>query len=218
MPSDTAALVPKGFQQTEFGAVPVGWRVASAYEVSSVVYGAPFKSALFNSVGDGVPLIRIRDLGNEDPNVFTTESHAKGYLVQPGDLLVGMDGEFRPHLWRGPSAWLNQRVCCFKPNPGIPRAFVHYSIEALLNFFESSKTGTTVIHLGKSDIDTFRILVPQAAVMAAFGKVADPIDSLAVVKSAESRTLAAIRDALLPKLISGEIRVKDAEKMMGQAV
>ena len=129
-----------------------------------------------------------------------------------------MDGEFRAHLWRGPEAWLNQRLCCFKPKQGIPRAFVHYSIESLLDFFERSKSGTTVIHLGKSDIDTFRVLVPPRPVLEAFGSIVGPLDAKIVSTAQESRTLVALRDALLPKLISGELRVKDVERFIGRAV
>jgi type I restriction enzyme S subunit len=128
-----------------------------------------------------------------------------------------MDGEFRAHLWRGPEAWLNQRLCCFRPTQGIPRAFVHYSIENLLNFFERSKTGTTVIHLGKGDIDTFRVLVPPGQVLEGFARVVDPVDARIVNAAQETRTLVALRDTLLPKLISGEVRVTQAERMVEAA-
>ena len=123
-----------------------------------------------------------------------------------------MDGEFRAHLWRGPSSWLNQRLCCFKPKPGIPRAFIHYSIEGLLEFFERSKTGTTVIHLGKSDIDPFRVAIPPRRLLEHYLAIADPLDERVVVTAQQSRTLAALRDTLLPNLISGELRVKNAER------
>jgi type I restriction enzyme S subunit len=93
----------------------------------------------------------------------------------------------------------------------VPRAYLHYSIERLLSFFEESKTGTTVIHLGKADIDTFRVLLPPDPLLAAFAAVADPIDRRVVMAAQESRTLAVVRDALLPKLISGELPAPQAE-------
>jgi len=201
------AAFPASFDESEVGEVPSGWRVADVYQIAEVVYGAPFKSALFNDKGVGTPLIRIRDLATHAPGVYTSEEHPRGYLVEPGDLVVGMDGEFRAHLWLGPEAWLNQRVCCFRPLPGVPRAFVHYSIEQPLAFFERSKTGTTVIHLGKRDIDTFRVIVPSDEAMRAFGAIVDPIDARLVLLGRESRALAALRDSLLPKLISGELRM-----------
>jgi len=213
-----ADLFPDEFVESELGEIPKGWRVTDIYQVADVIYGAPFKSSLFNEEGVGTPLIRIRDLGTHNPKIFTPEVHPKGYLVQPGDLVVGMDGEFRAHLWRGPRAWLNQRLCCFKPKAGIPSAFIHYSIENPLQFFERSKTGTTVIHLGKFDIDTFRVLLPTDNVLAEFSLLVNSIDSRIVTTEMESRTLAALRDTLLPKLISGELRVPDAERIVGRYV
>ena len=58
---------------------------------------------------------------DENPGVFTDEQHPKGYLVKPGDIVVGMDGEFRAHLWGGVESWLNQRVCVFRPKIGFWR-------------------------------------------------------------------------------------------------
>jgi type I restriction enzyme, S subunit len=214
LPKDVADLFPDAFEDSGLGEIPRGWMIEGVYAVSDVIYGAPFSSPLFSKDHVGKPLIRIRDLATHNPDVFTSEAHPRGYLVQPGDLIVGMDGEFRAHLWSGPEAWLNQRLCCFKPKPSIPRAFVHYSIETQLNFFERSKTGTTVIHLGKSDIDTFRVLVPPKPVVTGFGNFTEPLDSRIVGIAHESRTLAALRDTLLPKLISGELRVRDAERIV----
>ena len=205
LPPHLADLFPDSFEDSELGEIPKGSVADSAYRIAHVLYGAPFKSNLFNDRREGRPLIRIRDLGTHDPEVFTPEEHPRGYLVQPGDLVVAMDGEFRAHLWRGPEAWLNQRLCCFKPAATVPRAFVHYSIESLLDFFERSKTGTTVIHLGKADIDTFRVLVPSDPVLRAFASLVDPADSRVVATAQESRMLAAMRDNLLPGLVSGEL-------------
>ena len=94
---------------------------------------------------------------------------------------------------------------------------MHYGIESLLDFFERSKTGTTVIHLGKSDIDTFRVLVPSVAVLKTFGAIVDSMDAQILTTAQQSRTLAALRDTLLPKLLMGEIGVKDAETTLHEA-
>ncbi len=217
LPPHLAALFPDSFEDSELGEIPRRWGVGSVYSIASVIYGAPFASRLFNGARAGLPLIRIRDLKDQCPELFTTEEHPKGYRVASGDLLVGMDGEFRAYLWCGPAAWLNQRVCCFKPSGGVSRSFVHYSIEEPLAFFERSKTGTTVVHLGKADIDTFRVVLPSPELRAAFGRVADPIDSRMVALANESRTLASLRDTLLPKLISGELRVPKAERAVEAA-
>jgi type I restriction enzyme S subunit len=193
---------------TEAG-ISKGWREESIYVAAEVIYGAPFSSAKFNTEGIGRPLVRIRDLADESPGVFTLEEHPKGYLLKPGDIVVGMDGEFRAHLWGGEESWLNQRVCVFAPKPGFSAPFVLNSIVALLAEVEATETATTVIHLGKNDIDRFKIVLPDTKVLKEFNRLAQPLFDRIVLNKQESRTLAALRDALLPKLLSGEINISE---------
>jgi len=200
----------------EGGKIPQGWSERSIYEISDVIYGAPFASALFNTTELGIPLIRIRDLANENPSVWTTEDHPKGYKVKQGDIVVGMDGEFRAHLWGGAEAWLNQRVCVFKPKAGYSAAFVRNSIIGPLAHVEATEIATTVIHLGKNDIDQFDVVVPATDVVAVYNELAQPLYNRVVENKVEIDSLAATRDLLLPKLMSGEIRVKDAEALVGE--
>jgi type I restriction enzyme S subunit len=210
-------LFPDRLVDSELGEIPEGWEVGSVYDIADVVYGAPFSSAQFNTDGVGEPLIRIRDLASERPGVRTPEVHPKGYKVRPGDIVVGMDGEFRAYLWGGAEAWLNQRVCVFVPKGDCGAAFVQNSIIEPLARVEATETATTVIHLGKSDIDRFSVVVPNAPVLAAFNNFCHPWYDRILCGKLESRILAALRDALLPKLISGELRIKDPEQFLERA-
>jgi type I restriction enzyme, S subunit len=218
IPKSLDRLFPNRFKDSERGDIPEGWDVRSIYDIADVVYGAPFASSQFNAEGFGVPLLRIRDLVDESPGIWTPEIHQKGYRIQPGSIVVGMDGEFRAYLWGGSEAWLNQRLCVFVPRGNFSAVFVRNSIIEPLARVEATETATTVIHLGKNDIDQFSVLVPKDAVLTAFNQICQPWYDRIVVGKRESRTLSSIRDALLPKLLSGEIRVRDAEKIAGAAV
>ena len=191
--------------------LPEGWRNSSIYDVARVVYGAPFKSKQFNTEGQGRPLARIRDLPKNAAGQFTEEVHKKEHVIQPGDIVVGMDGEFRSYLWYGVPTLMNQRICSFVPIEKSNRAFVWLAIKPLLKFFEDTAIATTVIHLGKGDIDTFSVVYPGHELMAAFSSAIEPVAAKIVANGQENQTLAALRDLLLPKLMSGEIRLKDAE-------
>ena len=204
---ETAALFPSDFQDSALGPIPKGWHVGAVYEIAEVLYGAPFSSKLFNTNQEGKPLIRIRDLADENPGVWTPEAHPKGYIVQPGDIVISMDGEFRTYLWGGVPAWLNQRVCVFAPRPGYSAAFVRNSIFAPLAHIEATETATTVIHIGKNDIDRFTVIIPDLPIAEAFKRFCQPWYDQIVTNKQQSRTLATMRDALLPKLLSGELRV-----------
>lgn len=214
LPADLWQIFP---ERLDDEGKPEGWQTRGVYDFAKVIYGAPFSSAQFNTEGAGIPLIRIRDLNTHEPCVYTEEKHPKGHLIKAGDIVVGMDGEFRLHVWKGEPAWLNQRVCHFEPLTGVPGSYLIEALKEPLSFFERGKVGTTVIHLGKSDIDTFKLLHPGVALLGAFGEIADALVAQAVGNAIESRTLAQLRDTLLPKLISGELRIADAEKFVERA-
>ncbi len=212
LPAKLYDLFPDRLVESEFGEIPEGWAHNSVYSFADIVYGAPFASKSFNSGNEGVPLIRIRDLATHDPSVSTREVHQQGHLINPGDIVVGMDGAFRLEVWKGPNSWLNQRVCHFEPKPGVPTSFLAGALMDPLAFFERAKVGTTVIHLGKKDLETIRLLRPKQMVLDSFANTAEPLLQKAVASIRESRTLSALRDTLLPKLISGEIRVSEVER------
>ena len=202
MPAELYDLFPGRLVGSEVGEVPEGWEVRGLGEVAMVIYGAPFSSKRFNNSGTGLPLIRIRDLTTQNPTVFTDEQHPKGQLITPGDIVVGMDGEFKAHIWKGPTAWLNQRVCHFKPRSGVPGLFLLEALIRPLADIERAKVGTTVIHLGKADIDSIRLNFPSTEVFDAFHHLTRPIAEHMLAGSLEIRILTAQRDALLPHLVS----------------
>lgn len=210
--AEVAGLFPDKFDGL---GLPNGWMRELIYSISKVIYGAPFASERFNSEKRGKPLIRIRDLKDQTPTIFTDEEHPKGYLVTAGNILVGMDGEFRAYLWGGQDAWLNQRVCSFMPINGFSLAFVHNTIAPQLDKVESSETATTVIHLGKNDIDRFTSIIPDEKIKKVFSSITDPLYKKIVELKIEARTLLELRDSLLPKLLSGAIQIKDVDKLIG---
>ena len=198
------------FVDSELGMIPEGWKVGSPYEYAKVVYGAPYKSAKFNDNGEGLPLIRIRDLKDCNPQFYTPEILPQTEYVNMGDIVAGMDAEFVPHIWKGNTGLLNQRVCKLMPQQtSISNLFVLYLMKPELEFVQSYKTGTTVSHLGKADIDKFVVVLPPLEVVEECSKILDSILQRIKNISAESRTLSTLRDTLLPRLMSGELEVPE---------
>ena len=191
------------------GTKPSNWIKSDIYSIANIIYGAPFASKLFNTEGLGKPIIRIRDLKEQTFVTYTTEIHPKGHLIQPGDIVVGMDGEFRPYIWGNSEAWLNQRVYIFESKLPSDKAFMLYTIKPLLNVIEQTQVATTVIHIGKKDYDTFEIVLPDRRTLDQFGEITIPMLERIVNNSIENKKLAKLRDALLPQLMSGEIDVSD---------
>lgn len=188
------------------GKMPEDWEEDSIYRYVDVIYGAPYKSELFNNDGNGLPLIRIRDLKTNIPQIYTTEILPNTEYINPGNIVVGMDAEFEPYFWFGEKGLLNQRVCKFKSKcEEVGNSFILYLTQPKLRFVQSYKVGTTVSHLGKSDIDKFRFIYPPLEVIENFTKISEPILERRIELSKESSRLAALRDTLLPKLMSGEL-------------
>ncbi len=151
--------------------MPDDWKEGSLYEYTDVIYGAPFKSELFNEKQEGLPLIRIRDLKDFSPQIYTTETLPNMEYVNMGDVVAGMDAEFIPTLWMGQVGVLNQRCCKFKSKyPNVSNYFIKYLVKPELEFVQSYKTGTTVSHLGKSDIDRFRVILPPLNIVEDFSE------------------------------------------------
>lgn len=195
-----------------FGGIkPSSWQKTSIYTIADIIYGAPFSSKQFNTDGKGIPIIRIRDLKEQKVATYTTEKHPKGYLLQAGDIVVGMDGEFVPYIWGSDEAWLNQRVCVFKNKRLKGKAFLYFTIKPLLYAIEQTQVATTVIHIGKKDFDAFEITLPDPRVLDSFDAITTPMVEKIVKNRFEIKQLELLRDALLPKLMSGELDVSNIQ-------
>jgi len=140
--------------------VKAGWATTTLGDLLSVQNGYAFDSKLFGA--EGYPLIRIRDIKEG----ITTETKFSGpfdskYVVNAGDFLIGMDGEFGCHEWKGPPALLNQRVCRLQGfhNSLEPRFLLH-GINAHLKAIEEVTGYTTVKHLSSKQILAIEMLVP----------------------------------------------------------
>ena len=191
------------------GKMPEGWKEADIYSIANIIYGSPFASKLFNTEKNGKPIIRIRDLKDQHSDVYTPEERDDAYLIQPKDIVVGMDGEFRPYIWGSEPGWLNQRVCVFENKRPKGKAFLFFSIKPLLDVVEKTQVATTVIHIGKKDFDKFQITLPTEDILDKFDELTDPILDQIVANRLENRRLAELRDTLLPKLMNGEIEVNE---------
>ena len=201
-----------GFVESELGLIPKGWSTGSIYKYVNVIYGAPYKSTLFNENKEGYPLIRIRDLKTFSPQFYTTEVLPQTEYIKSGDVVAGMDAEFIPCLWQGETGVLNQRCCKFVcKDKEINNLFVLHLVKPELEYVQSYKTGTTVSHLGKADIDRFIVILPDEAIVHQFSKICRPLLDEQNKCAVENRRLTNLRDALLPKLMSGELKINDLD-------
>ncbi len=137
------------------------WKIKRLGDVLELQNGYAFDSKFFNR-DEGLPLIRIRSLklGVETETRFKGNFDKK-YVVNAGDLLIGMDGEFGCYEWKGSPALLNQRVCRLKgfSHDLIPR-FLFHGVNDYLKQIEDVTGYTTVKHISSKQIAAIEFPVP----------------------------------------------------------
>ena len=125
-------------------------------DVCRIQYGYPFDSTLFNDK-EGTPLIRIRDIIRGYSETYTTEKVNEGFLVHPGDILIGMDGEFNVAKWGSIPSYLNQRVCRIFPQKNIDSEYLFHYLPVALKKIEEKTPFVTVKHLSAKALSTIPV-------------------------------------------------------------
>jgi type I restriction enzyme, S subunit len=188
---------------------PEDWPRQPLGEVATLINGFAFSSKLFSPDAE-MPLVRIRDLFSTTTAVGYSGDYDPRYIVEPDDLLVGMDGDFNAARWRGPRALLNQRVCKIVPNPELlDLDYLTFVLPGYLQAIHDVTSSTTVSHLSSRDIAEIPIPVPPLAMQR---RVATTLRHVAAKRaSAEQRiqyataTVDQLRRALLAAACLGRL-------------
>jgi len=183
--------------------VPEGWKKERLVDIAEIQYGYAFDGTLFNADKNGTPIIRIRNIPQAETMDYTTEHVSENYLVQNGEIIVGMDGEFHINAWAGNTAYLVQRVCCIRPKNTEIKGWLLQAIYEPIKFFEHTVVGATVSHLGKKHLDSIYLLTSPEEFYKPFKTFFDK----RLLLMNQNRKLREARDRLLPKLMSGKVKV-----------
>lgn len=144
--------------------VPSHWSWARLIEISDVSYGFAFESNRFNSSKKGMPLIRIRDISSSDTEAYFDGPYDPQYVVEVGDYLVGMDGNFNVRKWNGVRGLLNQRVVRLRNwRESLAADFLAFPLQAILDHLHISTSQTTVKHLSAKQLNGVYLPIPPLA-------------------------------------------------------
>jgi len=162
------------------GAHP-SWKRVRLREVAVLLNGFPFESAKFRK-DKGTPLLRIRDVVRGQTETFYEGDFDRTFLVQPGELVVGMDGDFNSALWRGEPALLNQRVCKITTESSrYSPKFLEYVLPGYLAAINAHTPSVTVKHLSSRTISDIPLPHPpldeQQRIVAEIEKQFTRLDS-----------------------------------------
>ena len=153
-------------------------------EVCIIQYGFPFDSSKFCRA-EGVPLVRIRDVVRGYSETYTTEIVGENYIVNDGDLLIGMDGEFNIAYWKGGRAYLNQRVCRLIPREDVDRDYIFYYMPQALKAIEDATPFVTVKHLSAKQLSKILIPLPDMSEQQRISAVLRSVDRVIAMRKKE---------------------------------
>jgi type I restriction enzyme S subunit len=156
------------------------------------VNGFAFKSSRFNKDQQGLPLLRIRDVGKEMTDSYYDGPYEAQYIVKRGDLVVGMDGDFNSARWQGPNALLNQRVCKITiTSENYEPRFLDIVLPGYLTAINERTSSVTVKHLSSTSIAEIPLPLPplpeQRRIVAKIEELFTRLDAgIATLKRAQA--------------------------------
>ncbi len=219
--AEVAALFPGSFGDD---GLPEGWEGISLLELADWVNGAAYKNMHFVPPDDGMPVIKIAELkaGVTSQTKFTNTDLGDRYRISNDELLFSWSGNpdtsIDAFIWTGGDAWLNQHIFAVRTNGKRSKPFLYVMLKFLMPEFSElarNKQTTGLGHVTKADMKKIQVPVSPEELTQAFSALATLIFDRIVLSLHENRTLAETRDYLLPKLMSGEVRVGDIEELAG---
>lgn len=221
--ADIQKLFPDAFEFTEeMGWIPKGWAVEKLEQKIDVLNGFAFKSKDY--VEKGLFVLRTKNFTSQGgvelltddvylPNEFK-DTFSK-YLSEPFDYhlimvgaSVGNRGLIEPHQL---PALRNQNMWCFRPKPNseISKSYVKYMLDFITPLKLGLASGSAREFFRKGDFQTHQLCLPSNSVLNAFDQIAFSYLNKQAQNNSVNVSLSKLRDTLLPKLMSGELRIPD---------
>ena len=213
MDAATAALFPDRFVESELGVIPEEWEVRPLSKIANYQNGIAWQRYAADEDETFLSVIKIRELrqgfvdDSSDRAVVNIEEASR---VFDGDVLFSWSGSLLVDIWTGGKGALNQHL--FKvTSQRYPKWFFYHWTRHYLEEFQriAAAKATTMGHIRRRDLAAAMIVAPPKKLLERIGTIMAPLLDLVVRSRLESRTLAELRDTLLPKLISGELRVPE---------
>ena len=200
------------FVESELGMIPKGWRVESLSSIADYINGLAMQKYRPMAGEVGLPVLKIKELGqgNVDSNSELCSPSLIGdkYIINDGNIIFSWSGTLMVKIWCGGKCGLNQHLFVVEPK-GFPKWFVfQWTKYHLNNFINIAKDkAVTMGHIKRGELDKAKVLIPNDVMFSIIDSLMKPIHLQIISNEIESRRLASLRDTLLPKLMSGQIKV-----------
>lgn len=214
LPKHVADLFPDGFEESELGEMPKGWPARSVEDEFELTMGQSPPGDSYNEAGEGLPFYQGRaDFALRFPTrrVFCTTPTR---YARRHDTLVSVRAPVGDVNMASEDCAIGRGVAAVRHKTGSRSYSFQFmkSLKCVFDRFEAE--GTVFGSIGKHDFHRLSCAGPSHALIAQFEASVSPIDDRIEALDDERNSLVGLRDTLLPKLISGELRVRSAEKLI----
>jgi type I restriction enzyme S subunit len=221
---EIADLFPDAFEQSELGEIPKGWKVCRVADVGKVVCGKTPSTRVPEYYGNDVPFIRIPDMHGR---VFATKTNKmlsltgaasqQNKTLPPGSICVSCIATPGLVVITTEESQTNQQINALIPQVSGETFFWYWTLIGLSDEIKARGGGGSVVtNLSTGRFSKLKIRSPSASLRSGYSSLVRPLLERVLANQRESCTLAALRDTLLPKLISGELRVPDGERVAAE--
>ena len=221
LPPHIVALFPDRLVPSELGEIPEGWEVKPLDDIAHFRNGLALQKHRPEDDEEWLPVLKIAQLRNgyADGKEKASANIRPEFIVDDGDIVFSWSGSLLVKVWCGGRAALNQHL--FKVTSRMyPKWLVLQQVKSHLAEFQAIAAGkaTTMGHIKRQHLTDALCAIPDDRLLAAANSLFSDMFEREIVSDIQSRCIATLRDALLPKLISGEIRVRDAESFLERAL
>ena len=211
------------FVDSELGMIPEGWRVGTIGDYCKIRSGFAFKSSWWTE--RGVKIVKIKNISSsgilnmDDCSYVSKEnvSKAKEFSLKSGDILIAMTGATIGKFCLVPALkekiYVNQRVGKFflGENPIMKIPFIHglLKCENIISQIMNKGQGSAQPNISGNDIETIPIIYPPEDIILKYNELVSPYFSMIIENISACDFISQLRDTLLPRLMSGELEIKD---------
>jgi type I restriction enzyme S subunit len=234
---EIAALFPNRFEESALGIIPKGWVVTTMGDEVNASKGLSYKGSCLALPGEGVPMHNLNSVyegggyKHEGLKWYSGE-YRESHTLQPGDVIVTNTEQGFEHRLIGYAAIVPKRYGAMgifshhvfrlqsKPNSYLPSWYFYLLLRTPVfhDIVAGHSNGTTVNMLPADGLQKPKIVRPPRGLIEIFTKLFDPISVRLELLIEENECLTALRDMLLPKLVSGELRIPDAERIVARSI
>jgi len=207
--AELAALFPDRLGEDE---LPEGWSVRPLDHIADFLNGLALQKYPARPGESSLPVIKIAELrsGISDKSNRASPDLPERYVIRDGDFLFSWSGSLTAKVWTGGAGALNQHL--FKvTSDKYPQWFYAHWVHHYMPEFQSiaAAKATTMGHIQRVHLSSALTVCPSDALLSEMSQVMVPLWQRAIQNELENHTLAETRDYLLPRLMSGEVRVGD---------